>query len=732
MNNRFGSGAIAALTTGIVVASSLSVVAASASSTRGGPMFHRVTAFTVGAVNVKKLPAPRGSRARGLPSFRPVAPLIHGQRSSAVPVVAAAGLAGTSVATAATEQVVSGFTGVTLSQQVAALGNDQAVTPPDPQIAAGPQYLLEMVNSSATVWTKSGSLVKIFDLNTFFQVPTGYTFSDPRVLYDALSGRWFASGVAFVAPSYGSVLVFAISATDDPSGAWTIYSADNNPNVTHDQPKIGVSTDKFAISFNDFLNAALFQGASTWVFGKAAMLQGLSSIPGEAIGPDSSRVSIVPAIELSATATEFMTYNNSDCGYSGCNAGYPSVGLVSLTGDASNGTLVWSEADPGIAGTSQPPAADQPGLPGSIQTNDDRFLTTVFENGLIWTVGNDACVPGADTAIRPCPRLIQLSTAGAIVDQNFDLGATGRDLYYPAVHLDSAGNMFLVYNISSTSDFVGVRITGQPTGSAPQAVATPQTVQPGQGLYTCFNRWGDYNGAALDPATPNNVWVVGEYAGASSTNCEWATFVAQLSFAGTTSPDYSLSVTPGSQSLMAGNSTNYTVAITPSGGFAGQVTFGINGLPAGASGTFTPNPATGSSSTLAITTSTTTPAGSYSFSVTGTSGSLSHTATATLVVSPAPAFSLSASPSSRSISRGRSTTYTITINQLNGFTGMVSLTISGLPNRSSANFNPNPATTSSTLTVTTSRRTATGTYTLTISGTSNGTSQSITVVLQVT
>ena len=192
--------------------------------------------------------------------------------------------------------MLTGFTGVTLSQQVAALGNDQAVTPPDPQIAAGPQFLLEMVNSSGTVWTKSGSLVKIFDLNAFFKVPSGYTFSDPRVLYDAFSGRWFASGVAFIAPTYGSVLVFAVSATDDPSGAWSVYSADNNPNVTHDQPKIGVSTDKFAISFNDFLNAALFQGASTWVFGKAAMLQGLSSIPGEAVGPDPSRVSIVPAI----------------------------------------------------------------------------------------------------------------------------------------------------------------------------------------------------------------------------------------------------------------------------------------------------------------------------------------------------------------------------------------------------------------------------------------------------
>ncbi|HYY45526.1 MAG TPA: hypothetical protein VE951_00550, partial [Candidatus Angelobacter sp.] len=621
MKARFGSGAIAVLTSVVVLSSSLSVVGVSAGSARSGPQFSRVHASTVGAVDVRHLPAPSPTASsKRLHRFLPIRTQKPASHSSTIPVTSVAG--GAAMATTSTEQVLTGFTGVTLSQQVSALGNDQAVTPPDPQIAAGPLYLLEMVNSSGTVWTKSGTLVKIFDLNAFFKVPSGYTFSDPRVLYDALSGRWFASGIAFVTPTYGSELVFGVSATDDPSGAWNIYSADNSPNVTHDQPKIGVSSDKVAFSFNDFLSAALFQGASTWVFGKSAMLQGLSSIPGQATGPDPRRVSIVPAIELSDSSTEFMTYNNSDCSYSGCNVGYPSVGLVSLTGDPTNGTLAWNESDPGIAGTSQPPAADQPGLPGSIQTNDDRFLTTVYQNGMLWTVGNDACTPPGDTAARPCPRLIQLSTAGATVQQNFDLGSTGRGLYYPAVHLDSAGDMFVVYNVSSSTDYVGVRITGQPAGSAPQFVVTPQTIQPGQGLYTCFTRWGDYSGAGLDPANPSNVWVVSEYAGASSTNCEWATFVAELTFGPTASPDYSLSVTPSSQSVARGGTTSYTVTTTELNGFSGSVTLSVSGLPNRASGSFNPNPAT-TSSVLTIATSRPTHPGTYTLTITGTSGGLS-------------------------------------------------------------------------------------------------------------
>ncbi len=170
--------------------------------------FRPVVASGPGQVTVRDLPAPAASSH----AQRPLHPFLGTgtgvTQASAIPVTSVAGSATTSTAT---EQVVTGFTGVTLVQQVTALGNDQAVTPPDTQIAAGPDSLLEMVNSSGSVWTKSGSLVKIFDLNKFFPVPAGYTFSDPRVLYDAISSRWFASGVAFVTPSYGSVLVFGVS-----------------------------------------------------------------------------------------------------------------------------------------------------------------------------------------------------------------------------------------------------------------------------------------------------------------------------------------------------------------------------------------------------------------------------------------------------------------------------------------------------------------------------------------
>jgi subtilisin family serine protease len=199
-------------------------------------------------------------------------------------------------------------------------------------------------------------------------------------------------------------------------------------------------------------------------------------------------------------------------------------------------------------------------------------------------------------------------------------------------------------------------------------------------------------------------------------------------------PDYSLSVSPASATVTQGASASYTVNIARTGGFTGAVSFTISGLPAGAAGSFSPNPSSINSSALTVTTSATTPTGSYVFTVTGTSGTLSHVATATLVVQPpaAPNFTLSATPTSRTINQGASTTYAITITRSGGFTGSVTFSVSGLGTGQTGTYSPNPATANtSTLTVTTTATAATGSRVLTITGTSGTLSSTTTVTLVV-
>jgi len=100
-----------------------------------------------------------------------------------------------------------------------------------------------------------------------------------------------------------------------------------------------------------------------------------------------------------------------------------------------------------------------------------------------------------------------------------------------------------------------------------------------------------------------------------------------------TTPDFTISASPGTQTVNVGNATTYTASIGALNGFTGVVTLSASGLPTGATASFSPATVTGTgSSTLTVTTTGSTPVGTSTLTITGTSGSLTHSTTATLAV----------------------------------------------------------------------------------------------------
>jgi fibronectin type 3 domain-containing protein len=101
----------------------------------------------------------------------------------------------------------------------------------------------------------------------------------------------------------------------------------------------------------------------------------------------------------------------------------------------------------------------------------------------------------------------------------------------------------------------------------------------------------------------------------------------------TVTPDFSLTFSPSTQTVVAGNSTSYTINVVPGPNFTGSVSFSTSGLPSGASASFNPATITTSgSTTMTVTTSAGTPIGNSNLTVTGTSGSLNHSVTPVLSV----------------------------------------------------------------------------------------------------
>ena len=173
--------------------------------------------------------------------------------------------------------------------------------------------------------------------------------------------------------------------------------------------------------------------------------------------------------------------------------------------------------------------------------------------------------------------------------------------------------------------------------------------------------------------------------------------------------------------------------MAPSNGFTGTVSFDVDGLPSGASASFTPaSVASSGSTTLAVSTSAVYTGRYYTLTIHGTSGPVTRTTTVTLIV--AGTFSISVSPPSRTVARNGNTTYVVTLVPGSGFTGPVTFSISPLPKNITARFSPTSVTTSGTTTLLldTKKNVALGTYSLTVSGTSNGQvrSEPITLIVQ--
>ena len=124
---------------------------------------------------------------------------------------------------------------------------DSWVVPPDSNGAIGPGHFVEFINGRFSVFDKgSGAKVETMSDAAFWAnagVSLGsLSISDPRIIFDPLSGRWFASQVDFdPIGSAGNDFLLAVSATDDPTGIWNGVAWPADPGGSFaDFPRLGL------------------------------------------------------------------------------------------------------------------------------------------------------------------------------------------------------------------------------------------------------------------------------------------------------------------------------------------------------------------------------------------------------------------------------------------------------------------------------------------------------------
>jgi uncharacterized membrane protein len=125
--------------------------------------------------------------------------------------------------------------------------------------------------------------------------------------------------------------------------------------------------------------------------------------------------------------------------------------------------------------------------------------------------------------------------------------------------------------------------------------------------------------------------------------------------------------------------------------------------------------------------------GTSNVTITGANGAISHSVTIALTIpgTANPSFTLAPSAATLAVTRGSSATDTVTVTGAGGFTGSVTLAVSGLPAGVTGTFGTNPTTGASVLTLAASSTATTGTSSLTITGTSGSLTATTSIALTV-
>jgi hypothetical protein len=269
--------------------------------------------------------------------------------------------------------------------------------------------------------------------------------------------------------------------------------------------------------------------------------------------------------------------------------------------------------------------------------------------------------------------------------------------------------------ISGSGGFAGtvaLTATGMPSGVtaafSPASTATRSTVT--------------FTASATAAVAPWTATITGTSGSLKSTVTIAVTMTAPANF--------TLTSTPGSVGIAPGTGGASTIAINDQNGFTGTVSLTASGLPTGVTAAFSPA-STASKSTVTFTAAGSAPASTSTVTITGTSGSLTNKLTISLVVTGPPTFSLSVSPAALSIAPGASAKSALTLTPQNGFTGSVTVSLSGLPAGVLGSFRPGTTSASLAVTLTVTAAAVPGTSTVTVTGKSGSLTETATIALTV-
>jgi hypothetical protein len=418
----------------------------------------------------------------------------------------------------------------------------QPLNPPDPTLCVGPNHVIQMINGS------SGALFKVFNktggqvvAQTFLDAITGKGgLGDPIALYDQLADRYVLTEFNNAAETTNEGLTFAVSQTNDPTGAWYVYFFSTG-NIFPDYPKFSVWPDAYYATTNDF--TASYVGSSVFAFDRTKMLAGNATATMQKItlGNTDKFFSMSPVClegtSLPPAGTGGLIAYMVDDALTASTSDRDSIGIFefkvnfttpALTTVTTKSSLAVTAFKSDICTATRGQCISQAGNATKVEALEQRIMNQpIYRNfaGYEGVVLSHIVDKGSNiSGIRWYE--LRKTTGNWSVYQQSTYAPDNTNRWLPGICYDAAGNIGLAYNVSSAATGLnpGARYTGRKECDALNTMTYAETDIIVGTAANGSTRYGDYNQLVADPDGVR-FWFTCEYNAAST----WSTRIASFS-----------------------------------------------------------------------------------------------------------------------------------------------------------------------------------------------------------
>jgi hypothetical protein len=447
------------------------------------------------------------------------------------------------------------FAGLSNNDNAAAFGF--RIVPPDPFGDVGPDHYVQAVNALIRVFDKKGNaltppvkLSKIFEpLNT---PCSRRNDGDPIVLYDALADRWLFSQFCSQFPPFRQMI--AVSKTGDPTGEYFIYEF-VMPNIKlNDYPKIGVWSDAFYMTTDQFVGGD-YAGTGVFAFDKEKMLSGepeAGYIYFDLASPSTIRTGGLLPADFDGINAPPKNAPNVFAGFTANEYGdeRDAIRLFEFRADfenPENSTFTERQESPLTVAPFDPTSPEgradiaQPAPGEKLDSQSDRLMYRLayrnFGTRESLVFNQTVRTLPVGSSYRAGVRVYELQKTNGVfsVREQTTLGGDNVNRWMASAAQDHQGNIAVGYSLVSEEKPPSIFYTGKLANDAPGIFRRETALIEGTGVQKAFGfRWGDYTAMSIDPTDDCAFWMTNQYYTLESQNESdfgWLTRVGKFRFA---------------------------------------------------------------------------------------------------------------------------------------------------------------------------------------------------------